>query len=209
MKSPDPPPPVAGGLADRGSGEDTFRRRMVEEALVSVQLRDGIEVILLRYRRRGYRWDELLAETGEVRNEVALRALDCLSSFDHRRAAPLPWLMGIATNVLRERRRWYAREAQHRLPQSSCSEEKWQDILNQLSTEPHPSAEPGLVWQAFALLNEEQQRILRLRLLEERCYSEIAHCLGISKEAVRARVCRALRELRAHLTHLEQRRNGE
>jgi RNA polymerase sigma factor (sigma-70 family) len=232
MKSPESPPPSDGGPDDdecrrdardasqgpllpgeggpegRSPGDDAFRRRMVEEALVSVQLREAIEVILRYYRQRGYRWDELLADTGEVRNEVALRALDCLSSFDPRRAAPLSWLMGIANNVLRERRRWYAREGQHRVSQSSCCEEQWQDILNQLSTEPHPAAEPGLVWEALRQLSPEQQRLLRLRYVEDRPYAEIAHFLRISEEAVRARVCRALHTLRDYLTNLE-RRNGQ
>src|SRR5262249_10492842 len=190
-------------------GEEDFRRQMVEGVLVSVQLVQAIEVILLHHRRRGFRCDDLLDEAHEVLNEVARRALDRLSSFDHRRAGPLAWLMGIAINVLRERWRGSSREARRQVTQSSCSAEQWQDILSRPSPEPHPATEPRPVRKALKRLSPQQQQIIRLRYEEERSIGVIAHLLRINEGAVRARLCRALKTLRRHLTDLEQRRNGQ
>lgn len=47
----------------------------------------------------------------------------------------------------------------------------------------------------LARLSEEQQVALRLRVVEERSYEEIADELGVSEQTVRARVSRGLRAL--------------
>jgi RNA polymerase sigma-70 factor (ECF subfamily) len=182
---------------------------MMDDELTSVPLRNAIEVMLRRSRKRNCGLNELLDEAEDVRQEVATIALGCLDTFDPKRARPLPWLVGIAINVLRQRRRFAARDARCLLNQSSCSEAQWQEILNQLSTEPPSREELGPVWQALGRLSSRQQRLLRLRFVEERSYPEIAHTLRLSEGAVRARVCRALRALRSHLTNLNGRRNGE
>jgi RNA polymerase sigma factor (sigma-70 family) len=202
-----PPPGENAPDEEEGSdpGEDAVRRRMVEEVLVSEELRNAIEVLAFR---RGFRWNELLAETEDVRGEVATRALACLEEFDPRRGRPLAWLLAIATNVLRERARWYSRQVQRFTSQSSLAEAHWQEILGRLRTGPHAAADPEPVWQALARLGPEQQRILRMRFVEERRYAVIAHVLGISETAARARACRALRALRDQLQDLE-RREGE
>jgi RNA polymerase sigma factor (sigma-70 family) len=45
-------------------------------------------------------------------------------------------------------------------------------------------------------LRDEQRRVLQLRVMEERPYADVAHALGVSEQAARARVSRALRALR-------------
>src|SRR5262249_31966038 len=122
---PGPPCPGAGGPDGQGPGEDDFRRQMVEDVLVSPQLFQAIELIVLRFRRRGFRGNDVLDMTNDVLGEVSGLALERWRAFDPRRGRPLAWVMGFAVNVLRERRRWYAREARHRVCQSSCSVEKW------------------------------------------------------------------------------------
>ena len=53
-------------------------------------------------------------------------------------------------------------------------------------------------------LSEPQRRALRLLALEERPYEEVARRLGVSEQAARARVSRALRALMAALEpHLD------
>jgi RNA polymerase sigma factor (sigma-70 family) len=47
----------------------------------------------------------------------------------------------------------------------------------------------------LARLSVEQREALRLRVVEERSYGEVAQALGISEEAARARVSRGLRAL--------------
>jgi RNA polymerase sigma-70 factor (ECF subfamily) len=187
---------------------DQIRRRMVNKTLVSVELRNAIEVILRGYRQRGYRWNELPAEAEDVRSEVAVRALDQLDKFNPARS-PLPWLVGIAVNVIRERARWYGRNARRHLHQSACTPEQWQDLLDTLRTEPRTPADPSPVWQAFQRLRPEEQQTLRLRWVEDRPYSEIAHILGISEQAARQRTCRALQALRNHFQDPDQGRDRE
>ena len=47
----------------------------------------------------------------------------------------------------------------------------------------------------LARLSVEQREALRLRVVEERSYAEAASLLGVSEQAVRARVSRGLRSL--------------
>lgn len=53
--------------------------------------------------------------------------------------------------------------------------------------------------EGIAGLPHEQQQVVVLKLVEGRRFAEIATQLGISDEACRARLSRALRTLRAHL----------
>jgi RNA polymerase sigma factor (sigma-70 family) len=48
---------------------------------------------------------------------------------------------------------------------------------------------------AFAELSDDQRDALRLRVIDERPYGEVAQALGISEQTARARVSRALRRL--------------
>jgi RNA polymerase sigma-70 factor (ECF subfamily) len=48
-------------------------------------------------------------------------------------------------------------------------------------------------------LSVEQRDALRLRVVEERPYEEVARCLGVSEQTARARVSRGLRALTAAL----------
>jgi RNA polymerase sigma-70 factor (ECF subfamily) len=48
-------------------------------------------------------------------------------------------------------------------------------------------------------LTEQQRDALRLRVVEDRPYAEVAQCLGISEQTARARVSRGLRALTAAL----------
>jgi RNA polymerase sigma-70 factor (ECF subfamily) len=47
----------------------------------------------------------------------------------------------------------------------------------------------------FAELSDGQRDALRLRVIDERPYAEVALMLGVSEQTVRARVSRALRRL--------------
>lgn len=57
------------------------------------------------------------------------------------------------------------------------------------------AAERERVARRLQELPDDQRAALRLRVIEERCYEEVARGLGISEQAARARVSRALRTL--------------
>ena len=56
--------------------------------------------------------------------------------------------------------------------------------------------------QELESLSDEQREALRLRVVEERPYNEVALALGISEQAARARVSRGLRALERSLEPL-------
>lgn len=56
------------------------------------------------------------------------------------------------------------------------------------------------VRDALATLSRGEREVLRLRVVEERPYREVARELGITEQTARARVSRALRALRASMT---------
>jgi RNA polymerase sigma factor (sigma-70 family) len=53
----------------------------------------------------------------------------------------------------------------------------------------------GRVAVAFAGLSDDQRDALRLRVIDERPYDEVARSLGVSEQTARARVSRGLRRL--------------
>ncbi|MBI5309595.1 MAG: sigma-70 family RNA polymerase sigma factor [Actinobacteria bacterium] len=56
---------------------------------------------------------------------------------------------------------------------------------------------------ALAELSPEHREVLQLRVVEERSYGDVAECLAVSEQVVRARVSRALRNLRTVINRSE------
>jgi RNA polymerase sigma factor (sigma-70 family) len=107
-----------------------------------------------------------------------------------------PWLFGIARNVLlmSVRRRRLERSATERL-----------GVLERLDVAP-AAVEPDETWlegvdELLADLPPGQQEAIRLRIVEDLAYSEVAHALGTSRQTARVRVHRALVALRARHTN--------
>jgi RNA polymerase sigma-70 factor, ECF subfamily len=100
-----------------------------------------------------------------------------------------PWLFAIARNVVRAsvRRRALERRACERLGLEAAS-----------------AAEPSEAWldgldDMLAELPEGQRDAIRLRVLDDLAYEQVAAALGTSPEAARVRVHRGLSALRARL----------
>ena len=104
-----------------------------------------------------------------------------------------PWLFGIARNVLAAsmRRRRIERAACERLGLLD-------DRANATEPEPDPSWLVGLD-QALDALPEGQHDAVRLRVVDELGYEEIAASLGTTPAAARVRVHRGLAALRSRL----------
>jgi RNA polymerase sigma-70 factor (ECF subfamily) len=65
--------------------------------------------------------------------------------------------------------------------------------------------ERAAIAEALRRLSAEHQEALRLRVVEERDYGEVAAALGVSEQTARARVSRALRALNRSLVAIEGR----
>jgi RNA polymerase sigma factor (sigma-70 family) len=111
---------------------------------------------------------------------------------DDRDGSALPWLLGIAKNVLsqslrRDRAETRARERLG-LPTDLATDDDYARVDEQLS--------PGQdLADAFEHLPAHERRALELRVLDELPYGEVARVLTIKPAAARLRVSRGLRRL--------------
>jgi RNA polymerase sigma factor (sigma-70 family) len=121
----------------------------------------------------------------EVTAETFARGFAARGRYDTAQEHALPWLLGIASNLMRrhwrsERRRLaaYARAVQHE----------------------RPEAEPdvdGDVMRAVARLPRRQREVLLLAAWADLSYAEIAHALDLPIGTVRSRLARARNRLGA------------
>lgn len=119
---------------------------------------------------------------------VAWRRLDAVPRGDDARL----WLYGVARHALANQHRSERRRER-------LAERLRQELPAALAGVPAPAVEAGPVREALARLGAEDQEILRLAGWEELGPGEIASVLGISRVAVRSRLHRARRRLRAAL----------
>lgn len=112
---------------------------------------------------------------------------------DARNGSAGPWLYGIARHVL------LVSVRRGRLEQRAC------ERLGLLAGLDRPPAEPQEAWldgldEAFADLPEAQREAIRLRVIDDLGYDEVADRLATTEEAARARVSRGLATLRTQLS---------
>jgi RNA polymerase sigma factor (sigma-70 family) len=121
----------------------------------------------------------------EVTAETFARGFEARGRYDTAHEHALPWLLGIASNLLRrhwrsERRRLdaYARAVQHERPGAA------------------PDAD-GDVLRAVARLPRRQREVLLLAVWADLTYAEIARALDLPIGTVRSRLARARSRLGA------------
>jgi RNA polymerase sigma-70 factor (ECF subfamily) len=142
---------------------------------------------------------ELMAETfaAAVADRRAFRGGD----------APA-WLYGIARHQLLQ---WYRRAGVERRALAKLGLEPpglTDDEYERIEELSGLAALRSRVADLLAALPEEHQLALRLRVVEERGYDEVAAALGVDEQAARARVSRALRGLAAELTEEHEALHG-
>jgi RNA polymerase sigma factor (sigma-70 family) len=178
------------------------RRERLREALGTSDLRRAVHLIWLRSRREGARLDEQLDQVDRLLSGVAERALENACNYDPERSGPIPWLVGVAINLLREQRRFIRRDREHVVPQHVLGEDAWRAILDRLVSSPQcPEEEERreAVNRALAQLNPEQRRVLELHFHRNLTWLEVGRILGITNGAARVRGHRALLALRGLL----------
>lgn len=131
------------------------------------------------------------SEAEDVAQEAFIRAYLKLDQFDAER--PLqPWLLGIAANLARNRRRSVGRY--------------WAALRRWLQAHPDPAVttmgldertEARLLWQAVQKLRFRAREVVYLRYFLELSEAETAATLDIPAGTVKSRLHRALKQLRA------------
>ena len=148
--------------------------------------RHAIKVYKWCHRRLAWAASDLTAET------FAQAWLSRDRFRDEHGGSAVPWLLGIARNVLRETIRLDRVETRARerlgLPLDLAAEEGYAAIEERLSPRTALAA-------AFNQLAEHEREALELRVMGELSYDEVAERLAIQPAAARLRVSRALRRL--------------
>jgi RNA polymerase sigma-70 factor (ECF subfamily) len=111
---------------------------------------------------------------------------------DEAEGSAMPWLYGIAQNVLLDslRKRRIEDRARRRLglPRTAEPDPAYETIEERLSLS-------DAALRAIAELPQRERELLELRVVDERPYREIARRLRCTPEAARLRVSRTLRRL--------------
>lgn len=148
---------------------------------------------------------EVEGSADDVLNTVVTEALihhDRLQTLDN----PLPWLLGIAVNIIRQRRDQKNRLEQrepliHDLyPTSSLNEEELIDRFIRITSQTTDSLEHHEeLTPIFQHLTDKEAHLLKLAIIYDLNSNEIGEALGISAGTVRVRLHRTLKKIRQFL----------
>jgi RNA polymerase sigma factor (sigma-70 family) len=135
--------------------------------------------------------EDLLADVFET----AFRARQ---RYDTRNDNALPWLLGIATNMLRHHRRSEMRHASmvRRVTQLHGRKNETPEATDAVATSAELDVEMQCVRRALAGLNDRHRQVLVLSAGLGLSYEDIALALGIRIGTVRSRLSRARQRLR-------------
>jgi RNA polymerase sigma-70 factor (ECF subfamily) len=131
-------------------------------------------------------------EAQDVAQEAFIRALHALDRFDPDR--PLrPWLLRIAANLARNRRRAAGRYV--------AALKRWlqrePELIGPGPQETHAQQqEAQTLWQAVRRLGQADQEIIYLRYFMELSVAETAEAIGVAPGTVKSRLSRAMERLR-------------
>lgn len=146
------------------------------------------------------RIDSSLAE--ELASETFVRAFAARAAYDAQHPVALPWLYGIATNLVRRhvrseerRRRAFARAA------GSADRDQGSDGLVERVD---ASRQGPALAAALERLSPVDRDALLLLALTELDYEGIGVAMGVPVGTIRSRLHRARRELRRALTEIDQ-----
>jgi|SRR5690242_18279153 len=153
---------------------------------------DAFEALFRQHVETVYGWVFRIVRDRSAAEDVTLEAFWRLykarGDFDPARAFE-PWARRVATNValthLQSRRKEIPIDV---------------DVPAPFGPDPAEASDTGArIREAFAELPAMLRGVATLALIEDRPYREIADALGISENAVKLRVFRAVRALRKHL----------
>ncbi len=166
---------------------------------------DAFGTIFERHARTVYNY--CFRRTGDWSQAEELTAIVFLEAWRRRgqvvleRDNALPWLFGVATNVLRNLRRSQRRHgaALERLPR-----ERVADFAGDVDERLDDERQMRAALRALRSLSREDQDVLALCVWEELTYEQAALALGVPVGTIRSRLSRArarLRELTSNPGH--------
>jgi RNA polymerase sigma-70 factor (ECF subfamily) len=163
-----------------------MRRSSDPAAFAELYRRHSSAVYAWFHRRLAWAAVDLTAET------FAQAWLSRRRFRDEREGSALPWLLGIARNVLRESARRDRIETRARerlgLPLDLATSDGYDEVDARLSPR-------RALAESLAELPAHERRALELRVVDELPYRQVADELAIRPAAARLRVSRALRRL--------------
>jgi len=150
--------------------------------------------IARRVRRRG--------EVEDVTAEVFRKALENLPRFKWTGAPFASWLLRIASNVIADRAKRAAREA------NVDSDEAAGSTKASLQMDLESAERATHIFRLVNELPDNQQRVITMRFAEEKSVREIARVLACSEGAIKQLQFRALENLRKRV-HSSAAQSGE
>lgn len=137
------------------------------------------------------RVDDVIAEVFRV-------AFERRATFDPSAPSALPWLYGIAANLVRREHRSYARQL-GALRRAYSRREPAADQLTDVAARLDGTAERELLVAGLLALSDDDRDVLLLVAWEQLAPTEAAAILGIPAATARTRLHRARHQIRAHL----------
>jgi RNA polymerase sigma factor (sigma-70 family) len=150
--------------------------------------------------------DEAESTTREIMNETAVAALQAADSYDSGRR-PIPWLLGIAIKRIQRaiaaRKKSREREisirdlyAEH---EADASDDELFEHIALWVQQPNAFESEESLRSLLAPLSKPDRELIQKAVMQEMDAPSIAAELGISPSAVRVRLHRALKRLRAQM----------
>lgn len=137
----------------------------------------------------------------DVLGDVFLAAFEQRSRYDQHRTSALPWLYGIASNLMRKHLRRQASEL--RMQERFANLEPVDDPTDGVATSLDARSRLATTAKFLDELPADERDALLLFAWEELSYDEIAEALGVPVGTVRSRLNRGRQRLRAAMEELD------
>ncbi|HEX4222879.1 MAG TPA: sigma-70 family RNA polymerase sigma factor [Pseudonocardiaceae bacterium] len=132
-------------------------------------------------------------DADDLLGEVWLQAFRSRERYDHRWTSALPWLYGIAHNVLRTH--WRTHRPSPEGTEPVATDDPWPSVDDRLDA----ARDVAAIRSALARLNQQDREVLLLVAWEQLQPAEIAIALNLRQGTVRSRLHRARTQLRQDL----------
>jgi RNA polymerase sigma-70 factor (ECF subfamily) len=137
----------------------------------------------------------------ELAAETFLVAFDRRQGYDASRADALPWLLGIATNLVS---RHHRRETRELRAYARSAEDPLLDAFEGVAERLDASGERRRLVEGLAELSAGERDVLLLTAWAELSYDEIAEALAVPVGTVRSRLSRGRQKIAARLEDHEE-----